>query len=171
MKDLTTQEAGSSLTRTAVERLRDKSSLVRKQAIILFRTLLENNPFAGHLDPTHWGSAVADIENWFAQNPMPTLEHVKCQLASLGGQTSEVAAESADVGEDDETDESEEPKEECGEAEQTNDIDDDPRNRTLRHAMATEPPFPALRVPATVGRVKGPREGRRTIFRAILRPE
>jgi len=35
--------------RLAVERLEDKSSIVRKQAVILIKSFLENNPFAAKL--------------------------------------------------------------------------------------------------------------------------
>ena len=55
----------------AAERLRDRSSLVRKAASQLLAALLEHNPFMGNLTPDFHARRVHDIEAWMQDHPPP----------------------------------------------------------------------------------------------------
>lgn len=49
------------VTRLAMDRLQDKTVLVRKQSMQLLTILLENNPFQGSLDPEPYRSKLAEL--------------------------------------------------------------------------------------------------------------
>jgi condensin complex subunit 1 len=101
------------LTKLCAERLRDKTASVRKQAIILFGVLLENNPFGQELSPKTWHEAYDYCSTWFEANPMPDMAAVANKLAAQAAQSdgdeAEAAGEQQQDGDDDGDDAEEEP--------------------------------------------------------------
>jgi len=98
----------------AIDRLQDKSLVVRKAAMQLLVSLLENNPFMGTLDPTLYEAKGAELEVWLADNPLP--EDAAAAKASAKAATKAAAKAAARAAEgraeaesdDDEEDDDEE---------------------------------------------------------------
>jgi len=59
-----------SVTIMAIDRLQDKTVMVRKQSLQLLTTLLENNPFMGDLDPAPYKNKLAEMYI-FVKNNLP----------------------------------------------------------------------------------------------------
>lgn len=58
------------VTTMAIDRLQDKTVMVRKQSLQLLTTLLENNPYMGDLDPTPYRNKLAEMYA-FVKNNLP----------------------------------------------------------------------------------------------------
>eukprot|EP00937_MAST-01D_sp_MAST-1D-sp2_P006871 g6871.t1 len=90
------------LTRLCLERLQDKTASVRKQAIIMFRALLEHNPYtAAELNPACWREAAQELMQWFEQNPLPILAHVTSAFAQGKGKAADGGDAEGDAEGDD----------------------------------------------------------------------
>ena len=59
------------LTQMALDRLQDKTVLVRKQAMQLLTVLLENNPFMGNLNPDPYRNKLGELYE-YVKNHLPT---------------------------------------------------------------------------------------------------
>eukprot|EP00536_Pseudo-nitzschia_multiseries_P014524 jgi/Psemu1/298752/fgenesh1_pm.719_\ len=56
------------VTRMAIDRLQDKTVMVRKQSLQLLTTLLENNPFMGDLDPRPYKKKLVEMYAFVKEN-------------------------------------------------------------------------------------------------------
>ncbi|GAX12009.1 condensin complex subunit 1 [Fistulifera solaris] len=59
------------VTRMAVDRLQDRTVIVRKQALLLISELLENNPFMGNLDPAPYRTKLNELYTYMKENMPP----------------------------------------------------------------------------------------------------
>jgi len=83
----------------AVDRLQDKSQVVRKAACQLLAALLEHNPYMGTLEPTLYQAKAAEVEEWLRENPLPE------DAAAAAAAAKEDASDKADTSVDDDDDE------------------------------------------------------------------
>lgn len=58
------------VTDLAIERVNDKSAIVRKQALALLTALVECNPYNGELTQEFYVAKVAEVQSWIVQNDM-----------------------------------------------------------------------------------------------------
>ncbi|KAG7349724.1 non-SMC mitotic condensation complex subunit 1 [Nitzschia inconspicua] len=71
------------VTRMAVDRLQDKTVIVRKQSLQLLTTLLENNPFMGDLDPNPYRLKLSEMYEFVKANlPVNINEAYQTSLAN-----------------------------------------------------------------------------------------
>lgn len=82
----------------AVDRLQDKSQVVRKAACQLLVALLEHNPYMGSLEPTLYQAKAAEVEEWLRENPLPEDAAVAAAAAK------EDASDKAETSTDDDDD-------------------------------------------------------------------
>ena len=82
-----------SATRMAMDRLHDRTVLVRKQSMQLLTALLENNPFLGHLDPEPYRVKLQELYKEVMEHLPENLHEAQLQVAegSEGDETEEVA--------------------------------------------------------------------------------
>ncbi|GMH90581.1 hypothetical protein TL16_g11810 [Triparma laevis f. inornata] len=58
------------VTELAIDRLKDKTVIVRRNAMILLKGCLEENPFSGSLDPTPYEKKLTELKKWFEENEL-----------------------------------------------------------------------------------------------------
>lgn len=88
------------VTELAIDRLKDKTVIVRRNAMILLKGCLEENPFSGSLDPTPYEKKLTELKKWFEENELDSAIAAK-KVATLqkeeeereGMEISEEAAE------------------------------------------------------------------------------
>eukprot|EP00980_Cylindrotheca_fusiformis_P021683 scaffold8529_cov137-Cylindrotheca_fusiformis.AAC.13 len=75
-----------SVTAFAIDRLKDKTVMVRKQALQLLTTLLENNPFLGDLDPEPFRAKLSEMYDYVKANlPLDIKEAYEANLSEAQG--------------------------------------------------------------------------------------
>ena len=136
----------STICDIALDRLVDKTAMVRKNAISLLTAILDNNPFGGMLDIDHYSKARASLEGALisrvqflrASNQVSSDEHTAALGVAVargrGGKGKKAAAKLGVILEEDEEDEDDEDGEEGDESEKPEDDD----ARRLREQIELE---------------------------------
>jgi condensin complex subunit 1 len=72
------------VTALAADRLRDRTVLVRRGAVVLLRTVLEHNPYSidGKLSPAHYELKVKELQEWIEENAKPKMKKVESEDVS-----------------------------------------------------------------------------------------
>jgi len=89
------------VTLLAVDRLQDKTVMVRRSAMQLLTLLLDNNPFSSNLDPTPYKAKLTQLEAWLMENEPKSVKAARA-AAKLQSDRSRLA----DVDEHEEMDKS-----------------------------------------------------------------
>lgn len=71
------KELTVTVTRLAMDRLRDKTVLVRKQSMVLLTMLLESNPFLGSLDPEPYRAKLAELYDYIQSHLPASIREAK----------------------------------------------------------------------------------------------
>ncbi|GMH55568.1 hypothetical protein TrST_g6467 [Triparma strigata] len=85
------------VTELAIDRLKDKTVIVRRNAMILLKGCLEENPFSGSLDPQPYEKKFKELTQWFEDNELESATAAK-KVARL--QKEEEERERAEISEE-----------------------------------------------------------------------